>query len=102
MASDQWEMVDPDIQERAKEILRNAIQPEDVELIKEGHSKYGDEWIHHVGGHFFMGMAIRNLLRQNGLTDDLLPPVEYEEGQSYSNWDDYYVQAVEAAIGLRG
>jgi hypothetical protein len=44
----------------------------------------------------FGGMAIRNLLRE-AVKDDELPPAPYPGGVSYSNWDDYYVQAVKAA-----
>jgi hypothetical protein len=43
--------------------------------------------------HFGVGMGIRNLLREV-LPDDKLPPVVYEGGMSYSNWDDYYVGAL--------
>lgn len=43
--------------------------------------------------HFGLGMGIRNLLRQ-GMTDDRLPPVVYEGGQEYRNWDDYYLGAI--------
>lgn len=43
--------------------------------------------------HFGVGMSIRNLLRK-GMTDDRLPPVVYEGGQEYRNWDDYYLGAI--------
>lgn len=42
--------------------------------------------------HMFWGMGVRNLLRGKGLKDDLLPD---------QNWDDYYIQVVEAAVGAR-
>lgn len=41
--------------------------------------------------HFHGGMAVRNLLRKV-IRDDELPS---------GNWDDYYVQALEAAAGKR-
>lgn len=45
-----------------------------------------------IGYHHYDGMAIRNLLRRNGLLDDQLPS---------GNWDDYYTQCMEVAIGVR-
>jgi hypothetical protein len=42
--------------------------------------------------HFGVGMFLRNKLRENGLTDEVLPD---------KNWDDYYIQVLEAALGFR-
>ena len=48
---------------------------------------------HWIGGiHHGWGTAVRNLLRENGFTDDMLPD---------KNWDDYYGQMVEIAVGAR-
>lgn len=62
-----------------------------------------------MSGHSFFGMQIRNLLRDPelgaGIKDDDLPEAPYEnwpyEGVGPRNWDDYYIQAIEAAVGLR-
>lgn len=45
-----------------------------------------------ASSHFGWGMRIRNLLRDNVCTDEKLPS---------GNWDDYYIQVVEIACGLR-
>lgn len=62
-----------------------------------------------MSGHHSFGMQIRNLLRDDqygaGILDDDLPEAPYEdwqyEGVGPRNWDDYYIQAIEAAVGLR-
>jgi len=45
-----------------------------------------------IGCHNYEGMYIRNFLREKGLLDNQLPS---------GNWDDYYVQCLECAIGVR-
>lgn len=42
--------------------------------------------------HSYEGMVIRNKFRRSGLLDEMLPS---------GNWDDYYVQVMECAIGVR-
>jgi hypothetical protein len=50
----------------------------------------GDEpWFHSLGA----GMAVRNLLRRQ-YTDGELPPVKYDDGSEYRNWDDFYLGAL--------
>lgn len=49
--------------------------------------------------HFDVGMQIRNTLRSK-MTDDVLPLVEYPDGQKYQNWDDFYYGAMYDAAGL--
>lgn len=51
-----------------------------------------------AGWHFAGGMSVRNLLRQ-AVRDEELPLAPYPGGQSHRNWDDFYVQALEAAAG---
>lgn len=41
--------------------------------------------------HFFVGMAIRNAIRECGVLDSELPT---------GNLDDYYVKAIELALGV--
>lgn len=48
------------------------------------------EWA--IPYHHSWGVGVRNLLRENGLTDDKLPD---------ENWDDYYIQVIELALGHR-
>lgn len=45
-----------------------------------------------IGFHHYEGMYIRNFFRENGLLDEQLPS---------GNWDDYYTQVLECAIGVR-
>lgn len=63
------------------------------------------QWPLTMSAHHGWGTSIRNLLRDKeygaGITDDQLPPAPYEGGEHHSNWDDYYVSVVEAAVGLR-
>lgn len=65
-----------------------------VDEIKRAYTQHGrHNWIHSEDfGHFQWGMGCRNALRTAGFKDDQLPQ---------HNWDDYYVQVVEAAVGLR-
>lgn len=63
-----------------------------VEWIKSQYEKNPLNWIHLEHQHHGFGMGIRNFLRDKGFKDDVLP---------ISNWDDYYVQVIELAVGLR-
>lgn len=76
----------------------NALLPDPADI-----EEYG--WPKTMSAHHGWGTAIRNLLRDPeygaGILDDDLPFAPYEGGQSYQNWDDFYTQAVEAAVGLR-
>lgn len=49
--------------------------------------------------HFGNGMMIRNYLRHQ-CPDDRLPLVDYGNGNSYQNWDDWYLPALREALGL--
>lgn len=62
--------------------------------IVRSYMTYGGQWIHKdiQFGHFSFGMYIRNLLRKNGVKDEMFPS---------HNLDDYYVQLVEWAVGIR-
>jgi hypothetical protein len=61
--------------------------------------------------HFSDGMAVRNILRSNHagppelrrlpvILDEELPGMDYD-GHEQHNWDDTYVQCIEAACGFR-
>jgi|GEM_PF-3059140 len=70
--------------------LRKILDSDTVQQIKMKHEKDPKNWwaFHHHG----WGTAIRNSLRDNVCLDDKLPS---------KNWDDYYIQLVELACGLR-
>lgn len=70
--------------------LKSELSDETKTSIVELYNEKGSNWID--GHHFGWGMSIRNLLRENGFADDMLPD---------KNWDDYYIQVVECAIGVR-
>jgi hypothetical protein len=87
---EKYEEIPKDFLAQCVEFLRNDMPQETKDEIIKAHQEKGSNWI--VDYHFGWGMNIRNLLRSNGLTDDQLPD---------KNWDDYYAQVVEAAVGLR-
>lgn len=116
---------------RAVAILRTALDDPTKASVSRKYSEHGpQEWIHHLidldpemqddafaaglvgardttlSGHHGFGTWIRNVLRQGvpgarGIRDEELPPAPYADGSQHRNWDDYYVQAIEAAVGLR-
>jgi hypothetical protein len=117
-----WAAVDPNVKQRAIEAIREAFDPAGLAEVKAAVEQHGHhDWVSHppftpefdpddeysfpVSWHHSVGMGIRNLLRQAGLTDDMLPKhamdAYYGEGMGVQNWDDYYIQAVEAAAGAR-
>lgn len=79
-----------ELRERCVEFLRKNL-PENVQKqIRELYEKEGPEWW--VPFHFSWGMGIRNMLRDGGFRDDLLP---------CGDWDHYWVQVVEVAVGIK-
>jgi len=104
-----------DLQARAVEYLRSALHPDSLAYLRDFHSRYpgwnGDEVTpeeheEHMSKygmsipmpfHFGTGMAIRNVLRGT-LKDHELPPVDYGDGNSYQNWDDYYHAVLDEVI----
>jgi hypothetical protein len=104
-----------DLQARAVEYLRNELHPDSLAYLREFHERYpdwnGDEvtpeqreaYVKEFGCsipspfHFGTGMAIRNVLRGE-IKDAELPPVDYGEGDSYQNWDDYYQAVLDEVI----
>jgi hypothetical protein len=76
----------------ATKLLSKTLDETTKQEIRDAHAKHGAKWIHSTpGGHFFFGMGIRNLLRQNGFTD----------ADAGGNLDDYYCQLLEVAVGVR-
>jgi len=111
---DRWAALPPDVARHAAKHVAAVMTSDDLERIRELHAEYGHDWIHNVmvlddgtrvSGHHIFGTNIRNLLRDKnlgaGILDNELPPAPYEDGSSQQNWDDYYVQVIEAAAGLR-
>jgi hypothetical protein len=65
--------------------------PEMIEEIKAAYEEQGPiQWA--IPAHHDWGMHIRNTFRNQGFTEDNLPD---------GNWDDYYIQVIELALGLR-
>lgn len=78
-----------DVSKSAVDILKKHLTPTEKERIRQDIKLYGDEWIHRGGlGHFAFGMYIRNMLRDMGISDYLVPT---------QNLDDYYVEWLERA-----
>lgn len=87
-----WNELAHDVKLRATAVLKRELEPEAVEFVLASHKKYGREWLSKSFAHFGFGMQVRNLLRENNITDDQTP---------MGNLDDYYGQMIEAACGLR-
>lgn len=92
------EYFDKKFAEIPKEVLIGCTKlildefPQDVkDEIKEMYEKDGENrWA--IPYHNSWGMGVRNLFREEGFLDKQLPD---------GNWDDYYVQVIEFALGLR-
>ncbi|WP_028058289.1 hypothetical protein [Candidatus Solirubrobacter pratensis] len=114
-----WAKLSQADRDRAVAIIRNASWW-DTDMVTDvvvGHRRYGHDFIHEepfaatvdIGDetvkwswHMSGGMGVRNYLRQEGFTDDQLPTLpELYDGKDVSTWDDFYVQVMEAAAGLR-
>lgn len=76
--------------ERGINAIRKALGPDDIYLIKQDYENDPETWwtTHHHG----WGTGIRNYLRKHVCLDNVLPT---------GNWDDYYIQIIELALGLR-
>lgn len=96
-----WNKLDTDLRVRAVNILRDYYAPQFFKEVRELVDTKGlGKWAP-PGWHHGQGMHVRNTLRQGGIADSLLPTLPEVYGQAVSNWDDYYMQVVEAAAGLR-
>ncbi len=86
-----WAELPEEIKIKPMAAVRTVTPPEDVKGIVGVYTMDPATWW--CPYHFWWGMNIRNAIRRlTGITDDQLPS---------GNWDDYYVPAVEAALGLR-
>jgi hypothetical protein len=95
-----WNALTPQERERIAAYLRTELPPAALDQFRtaKGIGIDRKQWI--ATNHFFGGMHIRNVLRAVML-DSELPPAPYPGGKTYCNWDDYYLQALEAAAYTR-
>src|SRR5688500_1764558 len=94
---DRWDSIPAEMKRAIVAHLRAHLKPDVMAEIRKAIKLKGSlNWIGH--NHFGWGMGVRNLLR-DVVTDDKLPSAPYPDGRGeYRNWDDYYIQAVEAAV----
>jgi hypothetical protein len=100
-----WAKLPLDIKQRAVRHLQAHLSVEDAKVFGEAYDGAGGhhDWIYDLGAgwHFSGGMSLRNLLREE-VPDHQLPGLPEVYGNDYGgNWDDQYVQVLEAAIGRR-
>jgi hypothetical protein len=82
-----------EIKIKSIKFLQEKLLPEWKDEIIAAYYQNPNEWIYSFyGGHLRWGMGCRNALRDNICLDDKLPS---------GNWDDYYIQLVEIAAGVR-
>jgi hypothetical protein len=81
-----------DIRDRALAVYEKELSESDKEWTRNEFAEHGDDWWVIDRWHFEGGMYARNLLREAGLSDDLLPG---------GTWDDYYIQLIEVWAGIR-
>jgi len=79
-----------DMLEGAVNFLKSELSEEVKIQLREVYAADPEHWISRY--HFGWGMGVRNSLRDAGFKDDRLPG---------RNWDDYYFQLIEIAIGVR-
>lgn len=92
-----WYTLDVDYRRLVVAMLQNKL---DIESYQKAMADDPHGWSVKGGWYMFGGMGIRNLLREQGFIDSDLKPVEYPDGGTYQNWDDYYTAALEAAAGV--
>jgi hypothetical protein len=81
----------PEIRLKALKILKENIPLDQQTKLRAMVIADPVKWF--VNIHFWGGMAIRNLLRKHGLTDDLLPVYN-----NMRNLDNHYVSLVEVLV----
>jgi hypothetical protein len=87
-----WNKVPVEIRKCCLDALRAEISPE---LLAEWKTRYrsGEKFVGHLGN----GVFVRNVLRRQ-LRDGELPPVIYPGGFPTTNWDDYYLGALQELV----
>lgn len=108
-----WDKLPVELRQRAVSRLREVLPEEFFEdvhrhAVEKGLREWMPDFWHHG-----QGMGIRNLLRSDHgldpkpsadpIRDYELPPLPelYGPDVTEGNWDDFYVQCLEAAAGLR-
>lgn len=103
--------LDKEIRDKAIKVIKQVITPEELNRFKTLYEQYGpNDWFAHVyddeahrtagsgtyipSPYLSYGMIIKSALRGRGLADNKLPSAD-------QNWDNYYIQIIEAAAGLR-
>jgi hypothetical protein len=93
---DKYKELPSEVVGKAVRIFRDYFQtdPEAEKELKALIEEHGiNNWQEAAPGfHFSGGMFMRNLLRKNGVIDDMVPD---------KNLDDYYMQLIEASLGFR-
>jgi hypothetical protein len=89
---DNWNRVPVEVRKRCLDALRAEISPETLAAWKTLY-RSGKQFV----GHFSNGMSVRNILRRH-LRDGDLPPVIYPGDFACTNWDDYYLGALQELV----
>lgn len=84
-----WRRIPADVRRQVVSHIRDLASVEQLNTWRDQQARgmrigSDDPWFHHGSG-----MAIRNACRKI-ILDDQLPPVKYEDGGHYQNWDDFY------------
>jgi len=79
-----------DVLEGVVNFLKTELSEEAKAEIRRAYSEDPEHWITRY--HFGWGMGVRNSLRDAGFKDERLPD---------RNWDDYYFQLIDIAVGVR-
>lgn len=89
-----WNRIPQEDRDRCVKLLR-SLTPQDMldhwkDQYERGMRVGSDDLFFHSPG---TGMQIRNALRSI-ILDDKLPEIQYQDGNSYQNWDDFYFGAI--------
>ena len=90
---EKWDELDAVFKSAAVAMLQKELPKRTKLDILKMYNQHGKlVWVTEEMLHFSWGMAVRNLLRDKGFLDCMTKT---------GNLDDYYIQLVEAAIGVR-
>lgn len=88
-----WQALPEGLRNGAVTALRDALDPLTKQAIREAIAADPEDWV--LPYHSNWGMWARNLLREKVCSDAALPA---GTAGPHGNWDDYYPQAVQAAV----
>lgn len=87
------EELSPELLRGCVELLKERLTDAEKDMIRQAFRIHGPgQWVMNENLHFALGLNVRNLLRQAGFGDEMLP---------LGNWDHYYTQVIEVALDLR-